>query len=108
MNDLIFDTAQELAVAIRQRQVSSVEVLDVYLAQIARHNPALNAIVTLNEEGARVRAQEADAALSRNEVWGPLHGVPVTIKDAFATAGLRTTSGFLPLADYVPSVDATA
>jgi amidase len=107
VTDLIYATAHELATAIRKRRASAVEVLDSHLAQIARHNPALNAIVTLNEDGARKCAQEADAALARGEVWGPLHGVPVTIKDSFATAGLRTTSGYPPLADYVPAEDAT-
>jgi amidase len=108
VKDLIFATAHELAATIRERHASAVEVLDAHLARIARHNPALNAIVTLNEEEARVRAQEADTALARDNVWGPLHGVPVTIKDSFATAGLRTTSGFPPLANYIPAKDATA
>jgi amidase len=106
MNDLIFATAQELATRIRQRQVSATEVLDAHLAQIARYNSPLNAIVTLDEERARTRAKEADTALARGEVWGPLHGVPITIKDAIETAGVRTTGGFPPLADYVPTRDA--
>ena len=106
MNDLVFTTAQELARSIRQRQVSATEVLDAHLQQIARHNRALNAIVTLDEERARTRAREADAAMARGDLWGPLHGVPVTIKDSIETAGLRTTSGFPPLAEYVPATDA--
>lgn len=106
MNDLVFATAQELATGIRQRQVSAIEVLDAHLTQISRHNLVLNAFVTLDEERARMQAREADAALARGDVWGPLHGVPITIKDSIATAGLRTTSGFPPLADYVPSADA--
>ena len=84
-----------------------MEVTDAYLAQIQRHNDALNAIVTLDAENARARAVLADEALARGEVWGPLHGVPVTIKDSLETAGLRTTAGFPPLADYVPTTDAT-
>jgi amidase len=107
ITDLIFATAQELSLVIRERRVSAVEVLGSHLGQITRHNPALNAIVTLDEEGAWRRAREADAALVRGEVWGPLHGVPVTIKDSFATAGLRTTSGYPPLANYIPTADAT-
>jgi amidase len=107
MKDPIFATARDLATAIRKRRVSAVEVLEAHLAHIARDNPALNAIVTLNEEEARVRAREADAALARGKALGPLHGVPVTIKDSFATAGLRTTSGFPPLANYIPTEDAT-
>ena len=65
LKELNFATAHELAGAIRERRVSAVEVLDAQLARIARYNPALNAIVTLNEENARVRAREADAALAR-------------------------------------------
>ncbi len=105
MND-VFATARELAGGIRRRRWSAVEVLDAQLAQIARHNPLLNAIVTLDEDRARRRARDADAALARGEIWGPLHGVPFTIKDAIETAGLRTTSGYPPLADYVPATDA--
>jgi amidase len=83
-------------------------VLDLYLARIAKHNPALNAICTLDEAGARSRAREADAALARGELWGPLHGVPMTIKDALETAGVRTTGGYPPLSNHVPQKDATA
>jgi len=108
MDSINFLSAQQLADAIRLQSVSSQEVLSAHFAQIAAHNPALNAIVTLDEEGARQRAKEADEALGRGEVWGPLHGVPVTIKDVFETAGLRTTASFKPLAAYVPKQDATA
>src|SRR6266540_4879191 len=107
MTGLTFEPAHRLAALIRERRVSAAELLDAHLAQIARHNPALNAIVTLDEDGARRRAGEADAALARGEVWGPLHGVPVTIKDALETAALRTTAGHPPLASYVPERDAT-
>jgi amidase len=108
MDDLIFQSARELARIIRDREASAEEVLDAHLRQIAEHNPALNAIVTLDEQGARRRAREADEALARGDVWGPLHGVPVTIKDCFETAGLKTTSGFPPLKEHVPAEDATA
>src|SRR3974390_2335548 len=101
MDNLPFSTASQLAHMIRKREVSAVEVLDAHLKQIAQHNPKLNAIITLDAERALQRAQEADKALARGEVWGPLHGVPVTIKDSFETAGLRTTSGYPPFADYV-------
>lgn len=103
-----FSTASEFAAAIRLRRASASEVLEMYLARIAKHNPALNAICTLDESGARRRAREADAALARGELWGPLHGVPMTIKDALETAGLRTTGGYPPLASHVPQKDATA
>jgi amidase len=107
LNELNFLTASELANLIRQRRVSSQEVLSAHLSHIAAHNHSLNAIVTLDEEGARQRAKEADGALAQGEIWGPLHGVPVTIKDVFETAGLRTTSGFKPLSSYIPKQDAT-
>jgi amidase len=88
--------------------VSAAEVVELHLARIARHNPALNAICTLDEAGARKRAAEADRALARGELWGVLHGVPMTIKDALETAGLRTTAGHPPLKDHVPVRDAPA
>jgi amidase len=108
MSHLVFQSALQLAELIRQRQASAVEVLEAHLAQIAQHNPKLNAICTLDAENARIRAQQADEALVRGENWGPLHGVPITIKDIFETAGLRTTAGYIPLKDYVPKQDATA
>jgi amidase len=107
MTNLTFVPASQLAQMIRDRQVSAVEVLEAYLAQIATHNSKLNAICTLDEEKARVRANQADEALGRGENWGALHGMPVTIKDIFETAGLRTTAGYIPLKDYIPAQDAT-
>lgn len=107
MNEIVFKSAVELAQMIRDRQVSAIEVLDAHLAQIARYNPKLNAICTLNEDNARIRAKQADEALARGENWGALHGLPVTIKDIFETAGIRTTPGYIPLKDYVPQEDAT-
>jgi amidase len=108
MGDLVFRSAVELAQMIRDRQISAIELLDAHLKQIAQHNSKLNAICTLDEENARTRAKQADEALARGENWGALHGVPVTIKDIFETAGLRTTAGYIPLKDYVPQQDATA
>lgn len=107
MSSLIFASAHQLAQMIRDRVVCAVEVLDAYLAQIAKHNSKLNAICTLDEDNARVRAKLADEALARGENWGALHGVPITIKDIFETVGLRTTAGYIPLKDYVPQQDAT-
>jgi amidase len=104
--DIVFSTTTQLAAAIRAGHVSATEVLEAHLAQIDKHNPALNAIVTMDAERAHERAREADEALARGEVWGPLHGVPFTLKDAHATAGMRTTSGFPPL-DHVPHEDST-
>ena len=108
MSSLTFASAHQLARMIRDREVSAVEVLDAYLTQIAKHNSKLNAICTLDEDNARTRAKLADEALAKAENWGALHGVPITIKDIFETAGLRTTAGYIPLKNYVPQQDATA
>lgn len=107
MTNLTFVPAHRLAQMIRDRQVSAVEVLDAYLSQITKHNSKLNAICTLDQENARARAKQADVAIASGENWGALHGVPVTIKDIFETAGLRTTAGYIPLRDYIPQQDAT-
>ena len=107
MNNLVFLSASQLAKAIRERTVSSIEMIEAYLAHIALHNPRLNAIITLDVENAYQRAKEADEALAQGENWGALHGVPVTIKDSLETKGLRTTSSYEPLANYVPTQDAT-
>ncbi|MEO1390099.1 MAG: amidase family protein [Cyanobacteria bacterium J06634_6] len=108
MSELSCLTASQLAQMIRDRTISSQEVVKTYLAQIHKHNATLNAICTLDAERALARAKEADDATASGESWGVLHGVPVTIKDIFETADLRTTAGYIPLKDYVPSQDATA
>ncbi|MGD1911013.1 MAG: amidase [Rivularia sp. (in: cyanobacteria)] len=106
MNDLIFKGAYQLARMIKQGEVSSVEVLQAHLNQISLHNSKLNAICTLNENALEI-AKQADEALKKGENWGILHGVPITIKDIFETEGLRTTAGYKPLKDYIPTRDAT-
>ncbi|MEP6730131.1 MAG: amidase family protein [bacterium] len=104
--DILYSSTTALAASIKARDVSAGEVLDAHLAQIDTHNGALNAVVTMDVERARARAREADDALARGELWGPLHGVPFTLKDAHATAGMRTTTGFPPF-DHVPLHDGT-
>lgn len=91
--DLTFRSAAGMAAALRARQVSAVELLDLHLARIDRFNPSVNAIVVEDREGARRRAAAADAALARSEALGPLHGVPITVKEAFDVEGLPTTWG---------------
>jgi amidase len=103
----VFSSTTQLAAAIRAGHISATEALAAHLVQIERHNPALNAVVTADAEGAHARAREADEALARGQVWGPLHGVPFTLKDAFATAAMRTTVGFPPWAEQVPEADST-
>ena len=105
--DIVFLSAHELAAKIRARKLSSVQIFRAHLTHIRLHNPSLNAVVTLDEERALVRAEAADRALATGEIWGALHGVPVTIKDAFETEGLRTTFGYRFTSHYVPSRNAT-
>jgi amidase len=108
MSDLAFRSTTALATALRRREIGCRELLEHYLARVERLNPTLNAIVTLDVDGARARADEADAALQQGEHWGPLHGVPMTIKDSFETMGLRTTCGIPALREHVPTHDAIA
>ena len=107
MSSLVFTPAYQLARMIRDKTVSAKEVLEAYLEQIEKHNPQINAIATLDEEAARKRATKADEAIAKGEIWGQLHGVPITIKDTFETSGLLTTAGYKPLKNYIPSQDAT-
>jgi len=103
--DVAFSSTVDLAAAIAQRKISAVEALDAHLARIDRHNQGVNAVISLDREGARERAKNADAALARGEALGPLHGVPFTLKDTHETAGMKTTVGFPAFADHVASHD---
>ena len=105
MAELIFESAVSLAGMIRNRQVSSVEVVQAHLDRIEAVSPTLNAVVVVLAESALGRARQLDAELSQGGVIGPLHGVPVTIKDAVSTAGVTTTGGTLGRADFVPNRD---
>ncbi len=107
MSDIALQPAHALAEAIRRRDVSSRELLEHYLARVEALNPPLNAVVTLDPDGARTAADAADASLARGGDVGPLHGVPMTVKDTYQTAGMRTTCG-LPAWDHVPDHDAEA
>jgi amidase len=107
MDELIFSSATALAQAIRDRQVSSEEVVEAHLRRIEAVNPRLNAVVQLTADSARAQAREADAALARGEIRGPLHGVPFTIKDWLETEGIVCAGGFKERADFVPKQDAT-
>ncbi len=104
--DVGFLGAAEMADLIRKKRISSVELVRTHLDRVAKYNKALNSIVTLDADGALARARAADEAMTRGENWGPLHGVPVTFKDALETKGMRTTAGFPPLKNYVPTEDA--
>ena len=93
MSDLAFLSATELADLIRTRELSSEDLLRHYLDRVDRYNPDINAIVVDLREQALVLARDADAATARGETWGPLHGVPMTVKESYKVAGTPTTHG---------------
>jgi amidase len=98
--------ARVLASRLRRGALTATEVLEAHLARIERHDPALGAVVALDAAQARKRARAADAAFRRGKLWGPLHGVPMTLKDGHDVAGLRTTLGTREL-DRVADRDGT-
>lgn len=94
MNEPSFLPATELARAVRNREISCVELLDHYVSRMNKYNSAVNAIIVRDLDKARARAKAADEALSRGADVGPLHGVPMTIKESFNLEGTPTTYGF--------------
>ena len=101
-----FRTARQLAADIRKKRVGCLELLDLYLARVDKYDPAINAVVARDVDGARRRARAADRALARGTVWGPLHGVPMTVKESYDVAGLPTTWGVPALAGNVAAQNA--
>ncbi len=106
MDRLLDVPAVKLAEAIRARDVSSVEVVSAFLERIEALNPQVNAVVQVPANAALARAHLADDALAAGDPVGPLHGVPFTAKDIFATAGVVTTAGLTERASFVPETDA--
>ncbi|WP_458107417.1 amidase family protein [Arthrobacter sp. R3-55] len=98
-------SAVELSAAIRAKKISAREALAEHLERIAEVNPVINAVVTLDAEGAQALAHRADQLTASGAQLPPLHGVPMTHKDTNNTAGMRTTQGSLALRDFVPDAD---
>jgi amidase len=108
MEHLAFAPAVALASMIRHKDISARELLELYLQRVEHYNPRLNAIIFRQDEQARQRADAADAALARGEVWGPLHGVPMTIKECFDWIGSPSTWGHPGYQHNYPPRDAVA
>jgi amidase len=106
VSELAYVSAADLANKIRRREVSSGEALEYFLTRIATLDKSINSVVTIDGDRARAEAAAADEALTRGEACGPLHGVPMTIKDSFHTAGMHTTAGAPELSGFVPEEDA--
>ncbi|MGH9741430.1 MAG: amidase [Candidatus Acidiferrum sp.] len=106
MSKLIFGTIAEIGAGVRGKKISAVEIVEAHLERIAEMQPRLNAFVHLDAEGAREQARAADAAVTRGDVVGRLHGVPLTIKSCIDAAGWPTPAGSLLRKNYVPQNDA--
>jgi len=107
MKDIICNSAGNLARGIKAKHFSSEELVTAYLKQIERVNPKLNAVVQVQAQEALKQAKEADRLLAQDKITGPLHGVPMTIKDSLDTAGTITTWGTPGRKNYIPTEDAT-
>src|SRR2546422_3957719 len=105
---LIWQSALEISGLVRAKKLSPIEVTDAVLSRIDAINPVLNAFCVVAAEQARAAAREAEIAVTKGEPLGPLHGVPVSIKDVLLTRGLTTTGGARLFADHVPDEDAIA
>ncbi len=108
MSDVALKSASALAADIKAKRVGCLELLEACLARLERFNPTLNAVIWQDLEQARARAREADAALARGEDWGPLMGLPTTIKESYDWKGAPTTWGRPQLADNLAQQDAVA
>jgi aspartyl-tRNA(Asn)/glutamyl-tRNA(Gln) amidotransferase subunit A len=96
----------EVSQAVQKKEVSPVDLTQACLQQIERRNPELNAFITVTAESALAEARKAEAEIGRGEWKGPLHGIPLAVKDLAETAGVRTTAASAVLKDYVPAADA--
>jgi amidase len=107
-DDVLTWTAGRLVDAVRRREIGSRELLAIALDRIDRLNPKLNAVVTFDAERAQAQAAAADEATACGGSTGPLHGLPITVKDALEVAGVRSTGGAIELTDHIPAADAPA
>lgn len=93
MLEVPFRSAKQLAALIRRKKIGCLELLNLYLERIERYNPRVNAVVCLDVQAAQTRAKRADRAVKRDDLWGPLHGVPMTVKESYDVVGMPTTWG---------------
>jgi aspartyl-tRNA(Asn)/glutamyl-tRNA(Gln) amidotransferase subunit A len=107
-SDLHYRTIEQLAGPIERRELSPVELTEAVLARVDQLDRRLGAFITVMGDDARAEAKRAEEDILRGEYRGPLHGIPVSLKDLYNTAGVRTTSGSKILADFVPGEDATS
>ena len=106
MYHLAFRTAKQLASLIRRKKIGCLELLNYYLNRIEHYNARINAVVYTDIKTARKRARAADRALAKGEIWGPLHGVPMTVKDSYDVVGMPTTWGLPEYKENYPKKNA--
>ena len=104
--EVAFWSTVQQAQGIRDGEFTSRELLELFIKRSEAINPQLNAVVTTDLEGARAAADAADAKIASGETVGPLHGIPITVKDALETKGIRSTGGATELHNHVPERDA--
>ena len=106
MDEIIYSSAVSIRDAIKKREISSVEVVEAHLRRIEQVNPKLNAVVRICGDRAMEEARQADSKRSKDAL-GPLHGVPITVKDSHDTEGIVSAAGTKGRAQFVPSKDST-
>src|SRR4051794_1620785 len=100
--DTIYASAGQIAAAVQAKQVSALEVTETHLARIAKVNPALNALVTVDSDGARAAARVIDKRIANGEIVGKLAGVPISTKEPIEVAGIPCTAGTLGRKGFLP------
>ncbi len=106
--NLFYSSATQLASALQKGEISSRELLESYIARIQAKNPQINAVVAMDLEAARLRADAADQATASGKSWGPLHGLPMTVKDTYEVPGMPCTAGTPSLRNHLPKKPAVA
>ena len=105
-NDILTLPMHVLISKIKNKEISSQELLELQFEHIAEYNSSINAVITIDKERSRTKAMEADKALQQGEDWGPLHGIPITIKDAYEVKEMRSTGGSPKWKEHIPNKDA--
>ena len=105
-SDILTLPMHQLIDKINNKEISSQELLEIQLEHISKHNPSINSVVTIDEELALKKTMEADNALTKGESWGPLHGLPITLKDAYEVKGIPSTGGSSKWKTHIPAKNA--
>ena len=108
VDPVCYKSAVELTSAIQHGEITSSKLLNLYLERIKLYNGKINAVVAMDVDAARARATQADKALAQGQIWGPLHGLPMTVKDVYEVVGMPATSGDPRLKNHMPERNAIA